>query len=74
MDAARELAQLLDRLLEAVGSARQYFLDLRPGARELPLGNAEVERERDEPLLRPVVEVALDPAARFVRRRDDASP
>src|SRR6266513_2919985 len=56
MDAARELAQLRERL-------RELLLRLRE-----PQG----EREGDEPLLRAVVEVALEPAAFRVRRLDDA--
>ena len=38
---------------------------------QLRLGEPERERERDEPLLRAVVEVALQPAALLVRGLDD---
>ena len=36
------------------------------------LGHAQVQRERHEPLLRAVVQVALDPPPLGVRRGDDA--
>ena len=40
---------------------------------ELRLREPQRERERDEALLRAVVEVALEPAARLVARGDDAA-
>src|SRR5689334_23473862 len=40
--------------------------------RNLGLGPSKRYGKRDEPLLRPVVQVALDPTARVVAGRDDA--
>ena len=72
VDAARELAQLLDgqrRLLACLGDQRRGRLRVR---REPRLGHAERERQRHEPLLGAVVQVALDPAALGVAGGDDA--
>ena len=41
-------------------------------AAEPALGRAQIERERDEPLLGAVVDVPLDPAPLLVARGDDA--
>ena len=55
-----EVAQLGDRLLGlAVGAGDQLLRALGVGG-ELLLGHAEVHRQRDEPRLGAVVEVALD--------------
>jgi hypothetical protein len=71
VDPAGELAQLLDgelRLLarpgDELGCGRRVFAHLR-------LGHPERDRDRDHPLLRAVVQIALDPAALGVGRRDD---
>ena len=68
----RELAQLVDRdrdlrdgLVERAAGA------LRGLRRELVLRVAERQADRDEPLLRAVVQVTLDPATLLVRGRDD---
>ena len=75
VDAVRELAQLLDRDLELVGRRREQLVDLGVCFRaELALRAPELERQRHEPLLRAVMEIALDPAALLVRRGDDARP
>ena len=68
MDSAGELAQLGDRLLDLVLRARKHVRarPRRPGCRE-----PERERERDEPLLGAVVEVALDSPPLGVGRGDD---
>ena len=38
------------------------------------LFRAQLKRQRDQPLLRAVVEIALDPAPRLVARSDDSRP
>ena len=70
MDAAREVAQLLqarlqlrDRAVEQLGDV-VVALGLQPRA-------AQQQRERDEPRLRAVVQVALQPPARRVARLHD---
>ena len=45
---------------------------MRASLRQRALHAADLEAERDEPLLRAVVEVALEPAALLVARLDDA--
>jgi hypothetical protein len=74
VDAAGQLAQLLDRelgLLARLRDQRRRALRIVVDAR---LGDAECHRHRDEPLLRAVVEVALDPPALGVGRGDDPLP
>ena len=68
MDPARELAQLGERVGELRAGALQQVLGLAVG---LGLGDPQHQRQRDEPLLRAVVEVALEPAALVVAGRDD---
>ena len=72
MQAARQLAQLGERLLELVGGAAQQR-DRRVRVAEALLEHAQLHRERDEPLLRAVVEVALQaPALGHARPRGSA--
>ena len=71
MDATGELAQLGDRLLDLVLCARQH---VRVGRVTAGSREPERERERDEPLLRAVVEVALDPPLLGIGRGDDPRP
>ena len=69
MDALRQLAQLLDRGRELVdGAARSASSRLDEPA----LRAAQLEQERDQALLRAVVEVALEPPPRVVGGGDDA--
>jgi hypothetical protein len=72
VDAAGQLAQLFERALQPLGE----LVDERPGVRvvDARLEQPQLEGERDELLLRAVVQVALDAAARLVGRRDDAQP
>src|SRR4051812_40394494 len=74
MDAPRELAQLLERALQLGARGLE-----EPRARgrvgvELALREPELERQRDEPLLRAVVEVALEPPALAHRHLDEPGP
>ena len=73
MDATRQLAQFLDRNLKLVDRLGEDPLDLRieiPA--ELALSKPELERKRDQSLLRTVVQVALDPAPLRVGRLGQA--
>ena len=73
MQAAREVAQLVDRRLGLhVGGDDEVADVLALG--QPPLGEAELHGERDQPLLRTVVQIALQPAALRVGRGDDARP
>jgi hypothetical protein len=73
VNAAGQLAELLDRKLHLLGTCGEQALDLRVGATvEVALGSLQIERERDQPLLRAVVEVALDSAALLVAGGHDA--
>ena len=71
MDPARELAQLGEPGRQLLG----HLLDQRDRLRLVAharLQHAQVERQADQLLLRAVVQVALEPAARGVGRIDDA--
>ena len=72
MDPAGELAELLQPEGELLARAVQELVGSAGVVRELRLRHSERERERDEPLLRAVVEVALEPAPLCVARLDDA--
>ena len=72
MDAARELAQLLQRVRELVARGGHELLGLGGIAADVRADHPQLQRERDEPLLRAVVQVALEPAALGVAGRDDA--
>ena len=71
MDASRELLQLLDR----AGEPRRHARDLAPQlvllGGHVCFGGPQAQCERDQPVLHPVVQVALDATARFVRGGDD---
>jgi hypothetical protein len=74
MDSVAQLAQLLEGLCKRLPSLAQHRCRGLRIALELRLGQAEGHRDRDEPLLRAVVEVALDsPPLRF-RRLDQTRP
>ena len=66
IDAAREVAQILDRLPRRGLEVREHRLRLLGIAVDEPFGQAELHRERDELLLRAVVEVALELAPLLV--------
>src|SRR5690348_3950512 len=72
MDAARKLPQLLEGLGELLtGAFEQLLRTVRVGS-EPVLRKPERQRQRDEPLLRAVVEVALELAPLLVAGGDDA--
>ncbi len=76
MDAAGQLAQLVDGALELVGGRGQLVAQLgrRIGGRGGLAGLPERDRHGDQPLLRPVVEVAFDPPALLLGRDREAGP
>ena len=74
MDAARQLAQLLDRELGLLAGLGDQLGRARRIALELRLGEPEREGHGDETLLGAVVEIALDPPALGVGGVDDALP
>src|SRR5207247_2028741 len=63
MDAARQRAELLERLRELVRGGVEEGRGVLRIRRQLRLGEPESEGKRDEALLRAVVEVALEAAA-----------
>jgi hypothetical protein len=65
-----ELAQLLECRSE-LGSCGRHTAGERLVARQAPLDQPEREQQRDEALLRPVMEVALEALALRVGRLDD---
>ena len=72
MDAAGELAQLVERSTQLrVGLGEELAGAVRLGA-ELRAGELQREPEREQPLLRAVVEVALEPPPLLVPGADDA--
>ena len=71
MDPVRELAQLVDGDLQLVGAPSSSGPPRVDAPRPTPLRAPELERERDQPLLRAVVQVALDPTPLLVGRGDD---
>src|SRR3954452_17011720 len=71
MDAPRELAELLQRALQLAPRGVEQPRGGGGIRRELALRQAELERERDEPLLGAVEEVALEPPALAHRDLDE---
>ena len=69
VDPARDLAQLPERGRDLAPRLRQARARLAVGA-QLLLEQAQLERERDQPLLRAVVQVALQPLALLLTRLD----
>ncbi len=74
MDPLRQLAQLGERLGQILGGERDQLLGLARRRRDLGLDEPQPDRDRDEPLLGAVVQVALDAAALGVAGLDDAQP
>ena len=66
IDAAREVAEILDRLARRRLEVREHRLRLLRIAFDEPFGQPQLDRERDELLLRAVVEVALELASLLV--------
>ena len=68
MQPAGELAQVVEHLVDAVDAVRDPLAQPR---RRLLLGEPQLERERHEPLLRAVVQVALEAPPGLVGGDDD---
>ena len=62
MNAASQITQLLQRDGELVASVREKLFGLGAG-RQATREQPQPQRERDEPLLGPIVQVALQPPA-----------
>ena len=71
VDAAREVAQLLEREVRLLPRAADQLGSLRVALLGTSLRHAQIEGERDEPLLGAVVEVALDAPPLAVGGGDD---
>ena len=69
---ARELAQFLECLVELLRRAREQRLERLAAGVELHAHEAQRQRQGDEPLLRAVVQVALQLAPLLVAGFDDA--
>ena len=67
MQAAGELAQFLEREIEFVAAPSSDAAPLA-GSTQLSAGQPDRQRQRDEPLLRAVVEVPLELPALLVAR------
>ena len=72
VDAARELAQLLERRRELAARRRHQLLGRGGVAPDVGLDHPQLQRDRDQPLLRAVVQIALEPAALGVAGGHDA--
>ena len=72
VEAASQLAQLVERERELVAGAGEEVTSGRGVAVELAQCDAKGQCQRDDPLLRAVVEVALEPPPLDVARADDA--
>jgi hypothetical protein len=71
---ARDLAQLLDHAGQAGRRARELLAQLEQVRRRGRLGGPELQPERHEPLLRAVVQVALDAVALGIGGSRDPRP
>jgi hypothetical protein len=72
MDPEGDLAEFIECARQTVDDVGQRPAVLFELLRHRRLRRPQLERQRDELLLRPVVQVTLDPAPRCVGRRDDA--
>ena len=74
VDPVRQLAQLLDGLLDLAGELVEHLQARFLVVDDDVPGQAQVHRQRDEVLLGAVVQVALDPTAFGVAAGDDPGP
>ena len=74
MQPPRQLAQLLERLPELPAGALELAMGGRRIGVDQPVGDAQRDGEPHEPLLRAVVQVALQPAPLCVAGGDDPRP
>ena len=69
-----ERAELVEHAVDVVGEPLEQLACAGRAAGHHLLGELEPDAQRDQPLLAAVVEVALDPPALVVGRREDACP
>jgi len=74
VQALRDLSQLLDHLGQPLRRVRPVLYQRLLLLRDQGLGGPEFECDRYQPLLRPVVKVALDATASLVGGGDDPRP
>jgi hypothetical protein len=74
VDAARHLLELFDRLGDGSRCAAHASLELCQLLRHRGGEGAELEAERDQPLLRAVVEISFDATAGVVGCGDHTGP
>ena len=72
MEPECDLPQSVEGCREPFGDMRQVLTVLAQRFRHIRLRRPELERQRDEPLLRAVVQVPLDPAPGRVGRDHDS--
>src|SRR5437762_364159 len=66
MDATRHLAEFLDQARQPISEAADLLPNVPQAGRNPAFGGTQLEGECDQLLLRPVVEITLDPAPGFV--------
>ena len=74
MDAARDLAQLVQRAGRSGGSAVEFRAQLPELGRHRGPRRAQLQRQRNQPLLGAIVQVPLDLPARLVGGGHDPRP
>lgn len=74
VDAARDFAHLVERAARPGDRAAQLGAKVVESGRHFRLGLAELQRERDQSLLRAVVQISLDMSACVIRGGDDPGP
>jgi hypothetical protein len=72
VDAARQLAELAEGLVQLGADAGQLMVDVAQLRRDGRRGGPQPQGEGDQALLGPVMQVALDPASGLVGGGDDA--
>jgi hypothetical protein len=74
MDPARDFAYFIECGGDRVRGLSQHIPQLLRSRIEIACGRAELQRERGQLLLRPVVQIPLNAAAAFVCGRDNPGP
>ena len=74
MDPVRDLAEVVEYANEPLPNPRELFLKFLGHLMRLGFDGTEFQGKRDQPLLYPVVEIALQAPPRFVASGHDARP
>ena len=74
MNPVRDLAELLEGIDQAFTNARQLPVEILELARRHRCSALQLETKIDEPLLRPVVQIAPDPPSSLVCGCNDPRP